>query len=239
MSKTLLITGASRGIGLEMARQAAINGDRVIACARNIKKASDLVGLARENEAITLNNLDVTAENSVKQTATNINVQIDILVCNAGVLNGYGGLEDEAHHSKAIEAVLMTNIAGVFFTTRYFLPHLVKKNSKNARQSGTYGKIAVISSIMGSQERAGSNALIYRASKAAATNLARSLAIELAPRSIAVGAYHPGWVRTDMGGPSADVSPQESAAGLLTRFDNLNMTNPGIYESYSGEKLPF
>ena len=81
--------------------------------------------------------------------------------------------------------------------------------------------------------------LIYRASKAAATNLARSLAIELAPRKIAVGAYHPGWVRTDMGGPSADVSPQESAAGLLARFDKLSITNTGIYESYRGEKLPF
>ena len=92
---------------------------------------------------------------------------------------------------------------------------------------------------MGSQERAGSNALIYRASKAAATNLARSLAIELAPNGIAVGAYHPGWVRTDMGGPSADVSPQESAAGLLTRFEKLDLSNTGIYESYSGEKLPF
>ncbi|MDC3234497.1 SDR family NAD(P)-dependent oxidoreductase [Candidatus Puniceispirillum sp.] len=64
---------------------------------------------------------------------------------------------------------------------------------------------------MGSQERAGSNAPIYIASKAAATNLARSLAIELAPRGIAVGAYHPGWVRTDMRGPSADVSSHYSA----------------------------
>jgi NAD(P)-dependent dehydrogenase (short-subunit alcohol dehydrogenase family) len=239
MSKTFLITGANRGIGLEMTRQAAMNGDQVLACARNIKEASNLVTLNKENESITLISLDVTAENSLKQIAADIKCKIDILVCNAGVLNGYGGLEDDAHHSQTIEAVLMTNIAGVFFTARSFLPHLVEKNDKSEGQSGTYGKIAVISSIMGSQERAGSNAPIYRASKAAATNLARCLAIELAPRGIAVGAYHPGWVRTDMGGPSATVSPQESAAGLLARFDKLNITNTGIYESYSGEKLPF
>ena len=239
MSKTFLITGANRGIGFEMTRQAAMNGDKVIACVRNIKKASDLMDLARENTAITLISLDVTAENSMKQIATDIKCKIDILICNAGVFNGHGGLEDEAHYSQAIEAVLMTNIAGVFFTARSFLPHLVKKNSKSEGQSGTNGKIAVISSIMGSQEHAGSNAPIYRASKAAATNLARCLATELAPRGVAVGAYHPGWVQTDMGGPSANVSPQESAAGLLSRFDQLNITNTGIYESYSGEKLPF
>ena len=239
MSKTLLITGANRGIGLEMTRQAAINGDQVIACARNVQRASDLVALTKDNKGIKLISLDVTAENSMKQVAADIKCKIDVLVCNAGVLNGYGGLEDETHHSQAIKAVFMTNVAGVFFTARSFLPHLVKKNSKSEEQFGTCGKIAIISSIMGSQERAGSNAPIYRASKAAATNLARSLAIELAPRSIAVGAYHPGWVQTDMGGPSADVLPQEIAAGLLTRFDNLNMTNTGIYESYSGEKLPF
>ena len=239
MSKTLLITGANRGIGLEMTRKALRNGDQVIACVRNIKKAPELIALTKANKAITLINLDVTAENSMKRIATDIKCKIDILVCNAGVLNGYGGLEDEAHHSQAIEAVLMTNIAGVFFTARSFLPHLIEKNGKSEEQSGTLGKIAVISSIMGSQEHAGSNAPIYRASKAAATNLARCLAIELAPRGIAVGAYHPGWVRTDMGGPLANVSPQESAAGLLSRFDQLSIENTGIYESYSGKKLPF
>ena len=239
MSKTLLITGANRGIGFEMARQAALSGDQVIACTRNIRTASGLVALAKDHREIQIISLDVTAEKSIKQIAANIKCKIDILVCNAGVLNGYGGLEDEAHDSQSIEAVLMTNIAGVFFTARSFLPHLIRRNSKSEGQSSTNGKIAVISSIMGSQERAGSNAPIYRASKAAATNLARSLAIELAPSSIAVGAYHPGWVQTDMGGPSADVSPQESAAGLLSRFDKLNIANTGVYESYSGEKLPF
>ena len=130
MSKTLLITGANRGIGLEMTRQAAMNGDQVIACARNVDRASDLVALTKDNKGIELISLDVTAENSMKQIAADIKCKIDVLVCNAGVLNGYGGLEDETHHSQAIEAVFMTNVAGVFFTARSFLPHLVKKIAK-------------------------------------------------------------------------------------------------------------
>ena len=128
MLKTLLITGASRGIGYEMTRQAVMNGDKVIACVRNINKASALVALAKDHKEIKLISLDVTAEKSIKQIAANIKCKIDILVCNAGVLNGYGGLEDDAHHSQAIEAVLMTNIAGVFFTARAFLPHFIRKN---------------------------------------------------------------------------------------------------------------
>ena len=105
MSKTLLITGANRGIGLEMTTQAAKKGDQVIACVRNVKNASNLVALSKKNKSITVIKLDVTCENSMKQIATDIKCNIDILVCNAGVLNGYGGLEDETHHSPAIEAV--------------------------------------------------------------------------------------------------------------------------------------
>jgi NAD(P)-dependent dehydrogenase (short-subunit alcohol dehydrogenase family) len=175
----------------------------------------------------------------MKQIAAGMTRKIDILVCNAGVLNGYGGLEDPAHHSRAIESVLMTNIAGVFFTTRSFLPHLLEPADGDNHPSGMTGKIAVISSIMGSQERASSNAPIYRASKAGATNIARTLAAELAPRGVAVGAYHPGWVRTDMGGGAADVAAADSAAGLLARFDTLDLATTGIYESYRGEPLPF
>ncbi|MDP4785466.1 MAG: SDR family NAD(P)-dependent oxidoreductase, partial [Alphaproteobacteria bacterium] len=92
MSKTLLITGANRGIGFEMTRQAAERGDQVIACARNVMEAPDLVALARDNPAISLLGLDVTAEADMKQIAAGMTRKIDILVCNAGVLNGYGGL---------------------------------------------------------------------------------------------------------------------------------------------------
>jgi NAD(P)-dependent dehydrogenase (short-subunit alcohol dehydrogenase family) len=230
MGKTLLITGANRGIGLEMTRQATARGDTVIACTRNALESPDLVALAKQHNTITVLGLDVTAETDMKQIATGMRRSIDILVCNAGTLNSYGGIKDPAHNTATIENVLMTNIAGVFFTAQSFLPHLL---------DGTPGKIAVISSIMGSQELASSNALIYRASKAAATNLARSMAVELAPQAVAVGAFHPGWVRTDMGGPEASVSPSDSAAGLLQRFDALTLDRTGIFEDFQGNSLPF
>ena len=230
MGKTLLITGANRGIGLEMTRQATARGDTVIACTRNTLESPDLVALAKQHDAITVLGLDVTAETDMKQIAAGMRRSIDILVCNAGTLNSYGGLQDPAHDTATIENVLMTNIAGVFLTARSFLPHLL---------DGTPGKIAVISSIMGSQELASSNAPIYRASKAAATNLARSMAVELAPQAVAVGAFHPGWVRTDMGGPQASVSPSDSAAGLLQRFDALTLDKTGIFEDFQGNSLPF
>ncbi|MEK9760850.1 MAG: SDR family NAD(P)-dependent oxidoreductase, partial [Candidatus Puniceispirillum sp.] len=233
MTQTIMITGANRGIGFEMTKQAAAHGNAIIACARNVMEAPALVALARNNPAITLLGLDVTAEGDMKQIAAGMRRKVDLLVCNAGVLDSYGGLDDPARNSRAIETVLMTNIAGVYFTVRAFLPHLLMtaetetSDSDTAKGDAMIGRIAIISSIMGSQTLSAANAPIYRASKAAATNLARSFAVELAPRGIAVGAYHPGWVRTDMGGPNADVAPVDSAAGLLERFDLLSLETTG------------
>jgi NAD(P)-dependent dehydrogenase (short-subunit alcohol dehydrogenase family) len=124
----------------------------------------------------------------------------------------------------------MTNIAGPFFTVRAFHAHL----KRSAR-----GKVAIISSIMGSNQRQMGNAHAYCASKAGATNLAGALAAELRADGIAVGAYHPGWVRTDMGGSSADISAEESAAGLLERIDILSVGSTGTYEDYRGVAIPF
>ena len=92
---------------------------------------------------------------------------------------------------------------------------------------------------MGSSTRAGSSAIMYRASKAAATNLARSMAAELASQNIAVGAYHPGWVQTEMGGQEAAVTPADSASGLLQRFATLGIESSGVFEDYTGAVIPF
>ena len=216
---TVLITGANRGVGAAMARQMASRGDHVIGCARG--------GEAPGAEAWTL---DVTDPASLAAMGERLDGrELDLLVCNAGKLIGRGGVDDESYDAAAFAEVLAVNVTGVFLTVKAALPAL-----RRAR-----GKIAVISSQMGSTARAKGNAYLYRASKAAATNLAVALSRELDSDGIAVGAYHPGWVRTDMGGQGADISADESAAGLIQRFDALTPATTGCFEFYSGEPIPF
>ncbi len=92
---------------------------------------------------------------------------------------------------------------------------------------------------MASYERAPGGSYIYRASKAAALNLGRNLAQDLKADGIAVGIYHPGWVRTDMGGAGAAISVEQSARGLAERFDALNLATTGCFETYDGQAHPF
>ncbi len=192
--------------------------------------------LARDTEKITVVTLGVRVEHDIKLIASGLVRSLDLLVCNAGVLIGRGGVQAPEQDSRAIEDTLLTNVGGVFFTVRHFLPHLL---AGTEQRGNVPGRLAIISSQMGSSARAGSGAIMYRASKAAATNLARSLAVDLASQNIAVGAYHPGWVQTEMGGREASVTPRDSAAGLLQRFAALDMASSGIFEDYAGAAIPF
>lgn len=221
----ILITGANRGIGLAMAKAAAARGDTVIGTARNPETAAELAALP----GASVRALDVTDEGCIAKFADETQEAIDVLVLNAGVLNSYGGIDDPSHDIEAWRDVLMTNVAGPFLVARALLPNIERCR----------GKIAIISSNMGSSNSAGGSAYPYRASKAAASNIAKNLATELKPRGIAVASYHPGWVRTDMGGSAADVSVDESAAGLLQRFDALSLETTGIFEDYRGRVLAF
>ena len=221
MTQTILICGASRGIGLEMARQAKARGNRVIATVRG-----DTAAL--EDIADQVLKCDVTDEAALANVADAVG-DINLLVVNAGVYRGRGGIDADDMGANAWAEVLMTNVAGPFLAVRALLPKIKAPG----------GRIAILSSIMASSADAPGGSYIYRSSKAGATNVARNLAVELAPRGIAVGAYHPGWVRTDMGGPSAAVSVEDSAAGLLTRFDALGPETSGVFEDYRGQAIPF
>jgi NAD(P)-dependent dehydrogenase (short-subunit alcohol dehydrogenase family) len=121
------------------------------------------------------------------------------------------------------------NVTSVFLLVQNLLPNLV-----TAR-----GKIAIISSQMGSQNQATGGSYIYRASKAAVLNLGRNLASDLKSEGVPVGIYHPGWVKTDMGGSNADISVTESARGLIHRFNDLSLENTGCFETWDGRSHPF
>lgn len=231
MAITTLITGVNRGIGLELARQSAARGDHVIGTARDPERAAEVAALARQHPGRTeLFQADVTDPASLDTLATG--APVDLLICNAGQYLARGGIDDPAHTPDGWQSMMMTNVAGVFFTIRACLPRL-----KAAAQASGTARVAVISSMMGSTARAPGGSYIYRASKAAATNLAANLARDLAAEGIAVGAYHPGWVRTDMGGAGADIPVEESAAGLLTRFDKLSLGNAPVFVDYQGAAI--
>lgn len=223
MSGTTFIVGASRGIGREMVRQAKARGDRVIASVRTGAAAVELEPMV--DKVVTF---DVTDEDMMRAAAGSLG-PVDLLVCNAGVYRGRGAMDAPDSGLDAWSDVLLTNVAGPFMAVRAFLGNVVEAR----------GKIAIISSKMGSSAGAPGNGYLYRASKAAATNVACNLAAELKPKGVAVGSYHPGWVRTDMGGDAADISAQESASGLLARFDVLSMATTGVFEDYAGETIPF
>ena len=230
MTNTYLITGANRGIGLEMARRVIANGDILHAICRNPSASNELTTLLdNSNGRIQIHSADTCDSSSLDKIANQIKGNIDILVCNAGVMSARGGIDDIQNDLDSVSDTLVTNVAGPFFTTRAFLKNL--KNSQNPR-------IAIISSFMGSQQHEGSNAYFYRASKAGANNIMVTLSNELRSDGITVAAFHPGWVRTDMGGCGADLSPNESASALITQFNNLSLSKTGKFLNYDGKSLP-
>lgn len=231
MSSRLLITGANRGIGLALATHYAPSATSIIATARDPGSASALARLAATHPAITLMPLDVTIDASISSLAAALaNHALDILICNAGVLGTREVIPSRDYTPAMWAEVFATNVAGVYHTIAALLANL---------SLASPAKIAIISSSMGSSARPGGGYYAYRASKAAVANLAANLAIDLKDRGIAVAAYHPGWVRTDMGGPAATLNAATSASGLASRIAHLSLATSGVFEDYQGNPVPY
>ncbi|MEM7732461.1 MAG: SDR family NAD(P)-dependent oxidoreductase [Pseudomonadota bacterium] len=210
----VVITGANRGIGLALFDRYKAAGEMVTGTSRSGQ------GHFR---------LDVTQPEDHRGLSEAINANpVDLLVCNAGVYLDKGQPLGDGFRPEIWAETFNANVTGVFLTIQHLLPSLQRSNAP---------KIAIISSKMGSQARAPGGSYIYRASKAAAINLGRNLANDLEALGIAVGIYHPGWVRTDMGGEAADISVDQSAEGLIEEFDRLNLEHTGCFRSWDGEDL--
>lgn len=225
-----LITGANRGIGLEFTRQYAADGARVFACCRDPKAAKDLQALTETNDKVTVHALDVTSDKSVAALKKELgDVALDHLINNAGI----GGGKKQGLDNIDFDAwrdCLDANTLGPFRMIAAFADNVAASDEK---------KIMTVSSYMGSIGRKGKGAYIYRSSKAAVNMVATLAATELAPRGILSIPVHPGWVRTDMGGSGADISPEESVSGLRKVIADLTPERSGRFWNYNGEELPW
>jgi NAD(P)-dependent dehydrogenase (short-subunit alcohol dehydrogenase family) len=219
---TVMITGANRGIGLELAKQYAAAGDNVFRTMRGQDKADGPIG--------ELLPLDVTSDASAAALADMLGGRpIDLLINNAGVIG-----PDAAHQTSTdmdfagFQAALDANVLGPLRVTQALLPNL--RAAKSA-------KIAVISSQMGQLSSKQSGFLAYRASKAAVNKVFQCLAADLAGEGIAVAMLHPGWVRTDMGGVGADLDVSESASGIRKVLGALDVATTGRFIAWDGRTL--
>jgi len=212
----VLITGSNRGIGAALGDMLAARGDTVFRTARN--HAEDFT-------------LDVTDPASHRALASRLDGQrLDTLVCNAGVFHDKGHKLQDGYPPQMWADTFAVNVTGVFLTVQALLPNLRRSDAP---------RIVIISSQMASDTLAPGGSYIYRASKAAALNLGRNLAADLKPEGIAVGIYHPGWVRTDMGGTTADIDTAEAARGMMARIDALSPQRSGCFETWDGRPHPY
>lgn len=221
MMKTVLVTGANRGIGLEFVKQYLADDWQVIACSRHALNLP-------EHENLRWFHLNVADSEAITLLADQIrNTPIDILINNAGI---WGGDHQAFGDISPVEwlNVFQVNTIGPFLMAQAFISNLV---------AGQLKIIANMSSGMASiGENTDGGANIYRSSKAALNMLTKSMSIDLRSQNIKVVSLDPGWVQTDMGGPNAQITAEESVHGLREVLNDLTPNQTGSFLSYKGKK---
>ena len=226
---SVLITGTNRGIGLEYVKQYAEAGWQVYATVRNRTEAPALQSLAARFESIRVLALDVADVSAIKTLATQLEgLPLDIIISNAGVYP-----ESSLGHTDAsawLQAFQINTLAS-YYLAEAFLPHL---------QRSAAGKLIAMTSKMGSIDDNGSGSeYIYRSTKTALNMVVKSLAIDLRTHGICVAALHPGWVRTDMGGPNGLIDCATSVRGLRQVITQLTPEKSGSFIAYDGKTVPW
>ncbi len=219
-----VVTGANRGIGLELVRQLSARGERVIAVCRQPSPELESAG------AVVVDGIDVTRPADIETLAGRLAGEtVSLLVNNAGVLSSQrlGAIDSEA--ITAMEHQYRVNSLGPLLVTQALRPLM---------DSGS--KVGIVTSRMGSiADNTSGGTYGYRMSKAAVNAAGMSLARDLADDGIAVILLHPGYVRTDMTSGSGQTDPADAAAGLLARLDELDLASTGSFRHANGEHLPW
>ena len=221
--RTVLITGANRGIGLELARQYTAAGWRVIGTARKPDAADELRGIAA-----TVVQLDVTDPLSVERMAQELaDAPIDLLINNAGIQPLMWTLEEVDFDD--FERALAVNTVGPVRVTRALLPHL---------RAGTLRRIVNVTTNLSSiAENTEGGFYGYRESKAALNMFTKSLAADLGEEGFICIVLHPGWVKTDLGGPQAPLEVVDSVRGMIRVIGALSPTDNGTFRTWAGERM--
>lgn len=231
--KTVVVSGANRGLGLEFARQYAARGDRVFAGVRDPDRADDLNAAAREGPhgVLTVHGLDVASDDSVAGFAAAVGrTPVDVVIANAGVFGG-----SRQHRLGEVSAAefldtLNVNTVGPVRLADALLPNL---------RAGRDKKLIAITSGMGSIAETGGGYLAYRASKAGLNMVWATLARDLAKDGIVCVPMSPGWAKTDMGGAGAPQEVDDTVRDLIARIDAYGPADSGRFLGFSGREVPW
>ena len=223
----VLISGANRGIGLEFARQYAAAGATVIAGVRDPDGAKALKQVAEANSGrVVIHAVDVADDASMRGFRQVVGEQpVDILIANAGVYGGPG-----QHRLGDIDfddwlRTLNINTLGALRLANAFYDNLKRGQEKKA---------VAITSGMGSTAENGGGFFAYRSSKAALNNAWKTLSLAVRDDGIACAVFNPGWVKTDMGGPNASITPEQSVTGLRRQIARLTLVDTGKFLNWNG-----
>jgi len=222
---SILISGAGRGLGLELARQYAADGWRVIGTVRDAAARKRLEKLGGEGTIA-----DVTRPDELREVARKLKGEpLDVLYCSAGII-GKRGMALGSFDYASWEEVLRVNVLGAAALAEALVDNVAASERK---------VIAMMSSRLGSITESSGMTLPYATSKAALNMLVKGLAATLAGKGVITVALSPGWVRTDMGGAGAPLAPETSVAGLRKVIGGLTPADSGKFFSYDGSSIPW
>ena len=228
----VLITGANRGIGLEMVRYAMQQGWRVFACCRDPHNADNLFNIARlSNGRISVHIADMLELATVQALSYELRHEsIDILINNAGIY----GSDKNTFGAVDVDSWLHT------FQVNSIAPLKMVEAFSEQLMMGQRKLVACMSSKMGSMSDNGyGNSYIYRSSKAALNAVVKSLSIDLKEKGVISVALHPGWVKTEMGGPNAEISTAECVTQIFTNLSTLTINDSGRFIDIDGTDIPW